>query len=268
METRGFINKYVHFSIDDVYLWLKELHDSKEAYTSMFQHPKFSTLKSLHDEYGAVITLNCFYTDGETAWSLDDMTLKYKQEFTANANWLRLAFHARSKAEHYNEVTDTAGQHYQQLMNAYQSFASAENIDTLGRTHYFSGHLENVKAWQVCTPSARGFLTSDDARELVLYLNKAQREILHSKGTYYDDQERLFFIKSMPRLESWEQPVVQLTEWNDRDDYHSRMQFLAFFTHEQCWSKELVAKINDVFEWAKDRGYQFAFPMDTVHEFK
>ncbi|RAV01285.1 hypothetical protein [Paenibacillus sp. YN15] len=258
-------NKYVHFSIDDVYLWLREIDGQAEVYASLFDHPRLACLKSFHDRYGAVVTFNCFYSDEPAAWNLGQMTTRFKEEFAAHAHWLRLAFHANTRLDNYNDCTvEEARAHYQNAMEALRIFAAEENIDTLGRTHYFSGNLVNARAWREASPGARGFLTSDDSRDVDMYLQEPQRAVLKEKGAYYDENEHFYFLKSMPRLEKWADPVADLSAWSRDPAYAGHMQALAFFTHEQCWTSELETKLDHLFRWAKANEYEFAFPMDRI----
>ncbi|MCI3921132.1 hypothetical protein MO973_12885 [Paenibacillus sp. TRM 82003] len=257
--------KYVHLSIDDVYEWLKQLHDRANEYSSMFEHPRFAELKALQERFGAAITLNCFYTDAHAAWNLGQMTTKYKAEFVRNAGWLRLAFHARCREDHYNRMsgTETARSHYNDLMEAFRSFASGANIDTLGRTHYFSGSLDIARAWRDSRPGATGFLTSDDDRSVVYYLDEEQRNRLQHEWAYYDVVENLHFVKSLPRLETWSDPVADLSRWSKEDAANAgKMRMLAFFTHEQSWNDQLHSRVIDISAWAVGHGYRFAFPVD------
>jgi hypothetical protein len=258
-------NPYVHFSIDDVYLWLREIDSQAEAYTSIFDHPRLACLKSFHDRYGAVVTFNCFYSDEPATWNLGQMTTRFKEEFAAHAHWLRLAFHANTRQDNYNERTvEEARSHYHNAMEAFRTFATDSNIDTLGRTHYNSGNLANVRVWRDSTPGAKGFLASDDGRKLDMYLDEAQREALKQEGVYYDEKEALYFLKTMPRLENWPNPAADLFAWSVDPAYAGKLQALVLFTHEQCWNADMETKLDRVFAWAAANGYEFAHPMDRV----
>lgn len=263
MTTKG--NKYVHFSIDDVYLWLREIDSQAEAYPSIFDHPRLACLKSFHDRSGAVVTFNCFYSDEPATWSLGQMTSRYKQEFAAHAHWLRLAFHANNRLVNYNNcAVEEARSHYQRTMEAIRTFAADANIDTMGRTHYFSGNRANARVWRDGSPRAKGFLTSDDSRKVDMYLDEIQREDLKQEGAYYHEEEELCFLKTMPRLESWADPVADLSAWSVDPAYKGRLEALVLFTHEQCWNADMETKLDRVFSWATANGYEFAFPMDKI----
>jgi hypothetical protein len=258
-------NKYLHFSIDDVYLWLREIDSQAEAYNSIFDHPRLACLKSFHDRYGAVVTFNCFYSDEPATWNLGQMTTRFKEEFAAHAHWLRLAFHANTRQDNYNERTvEEARSQYHNAMEAFRTFATASNIDILGRTHYNSGNLANVRVWRDSSPGAKGFLASDDGRKLDMYLDETQREALKQEGAYYDEKEALYFLKTMPRLENWPDPAADLFAWSVDPAYAGKLQALVLFTHEQCWNADMETKLDRIFAWAAANGYEFAYPMDRI----
>jgi hypothetical protein len=117
--------KYIHFSIDDSIQWLKEL--STSSYVSIFEHSGFAQLKSLHDAYGAVFTIELFYTDG--TWDLSQMSTAYRLEFSRHAHWLKFGFHGLDGVVNYSTLTDTvlATTHYNNLVNAIRLFATGDN---------------------------------------------------------------------------------------------------------------------------------------------
>lgn len=244
--------RYIHFSVDDVIGWLEELDD----YSTLFHHPRFQFLKSIHERYGAVVTLELFYR--KEGFNLSYVTPRFKDEFEKNSNWLRMAFHGYDSQSNYFEIPSIqAKEHYQLVTNAIMTFASQSNIDSIPRTHFFSGTLENVRIWYDSSPRVHGFLTSDDEREHMLYLNKEQRQSLHDTAYYFDQTEQLHFVKSQPRLENWTNPV------HDLNNLNKLMTRLAFFTHEQNWSPAIETKIEALCEWGITKGYRFAFPMDV-----
>jgi hypothetical protein len=79
------------FSIDDNSFFLRDVAHNK--YPSLFDCFYLSMLRDLHRKYGVKFTLNIYYTTG------DDFTLahfpdRYRSEWCANADWMKLAFHA------------------------------------------------------------------------------------------------------------------------------------------------------------------------------
>jgi len=92
-------------SSDDNILFLADITAKKDTYTSIFDNPYLSVYKEAHDLYGAKVHLNLFYAfdraaaacfgDERPDFDLSMMTDKFKAEWEANADWLRLSFHAR-----------------------------------------------------------------------------------------------------------------------------------------------------------------------------
>lgn len=69
---------YMHVSFDDVYSCLQEI--TKNQYASVFEHPFFGDLKAMHDQYGAVFTLNCF-VKGDDGYDIAHSLTRIKPSF-------------------------------------------------------------------------------------------------------------------------------------------------------------------------------------------
>jgi hypothetical protein len=252
--------KYIHFSIDDVCAMLREIIDG--TYESIFDHPEFLLLRKLHDAYGAVFTLELFYETLDGSWNLSMMGERYKPEFQANSDWIRMGFHAYNYQSDYNTIDSVeASSHYNKIFNEIVRFASVRNWDTMPRTHFFSGVLESCRAWRDKKSGINGLLTSDDDRALVYYLNEEQRLIVRNMNCHYDPMERLYFIKTQPRLEKWLNPVGDLERWRKDQSHSERMNELAFFWHEGTAG---IDKVEGICQWGIENGYTFAFPMDKI----
>lgn len=83
--------KRYRFVIDDNSFFLRDI--TRKQYQSLFDCFYLKMLKDLNDTYGARFTLNIYYTTGDD-WNLTRFPDKYRGEWEANADWLRLAFHA------------------------------------------------------------------------------------------------------------------------------------------------------------------------------
>ena len=79
--------------IDDNSFFLRDI--TQKGYDSLFDCFYLKMLKDLHDKYGAMFTLNIYYTTGDD-WNLSQFPDRYRDEWRANASWLRLAFHAHA----------------------------------------------------------------------------------------------------------------------------------------------------------------------------
>ena len=112
--------KKYRISLDDIIWLFQDLTERQNEYKSMFEHPYLDWLKSIHDEFGTKFHLNVYYeTDRNGGFNLTQMTDKYKDEWIANSDWMRLSFHANSDlpARPYANVS------YEQMYFAVNSFA-------------------------------------------------------------------------------------------------------------------------------------------------
>ena len=132
------MTKVTMFFIDDVIWCLRDL--TRKHPDSMFDEPFLGTLKHAHDKYGFKVQLNLFYrTDffyGDDEFTLADVTADYKDEWEANSDWLKLAFHAKQEFPDYPYVNAT----YKTVKN---------NFDAIKREVVrFAG--ENTFSYKVC----------------------------------------------------------------------------------------------------------------------
>lgn len=107
---KGMINmKKAYFYIDDTIWVLRDITRQKPK--SLFDNPFMHMLKTAHDGFGLKVQLNLFYrTDsfyGYDEFSLADVTDAYKDEFSANSDWLKFAFHALEEFPDYPHISAT-----------------------------------------------------------------------------------------------------------------------------------------------------------------
>ena len=81
------------FSIDDNSFFLRDI--AQKRYKSLFDCFYLDALRKLNKKYGAKFVLNIYYTTGKD-FNLTQFPDRYKGQWTDNAAWLRLAFHARA----------------------------------------------------------------------------------------------------------------------------------------------------------------------------
>ena len=91
------------FYIDDVVWLFRDL--ARQRPESLFDNPFLRVLKAAHDKYGMKVQLNCFYRT-DFFYGMDEFTLaetpdRYKAEWQANKDWLRLGFHSLQEFPDY-----------------------------------------------------------------------------------------------------------------------------------------------------------------------
>ena len=113
------MEKLGYFFIDDVIWVFRDIARQKPK--SLFDNEYMKMLKKAHDDNGLTVQLNIFYrTDffyGNDEFTLSEMPDTYKDEFQANKDWLRMAFHAKQEFPDYPYVNAT----YEDVMANYKT---------------------------------------------------------------------------------------------------------------------------------------------------
>lgn len=132
------------FTVDDNIRFLKEL--TARRFEGLFEHPYLNTYKRLHERFGLKVQLNLFYESED--FNLSDMTDKYKAEWQANSDWLKMSFHSRTENERPYEFADYA-EVYRDCQNVKREIVRFASPFSLGKTttvHYCLATCEGLKA--------------------------------------------------------------------------------------------------------------------------
>ncbi|MBE6358648.1 MAG: hypothetical protein E7057_05305 [Lentisphaerae bacterium] len=119
--------KRYQFYIDDHIFVFTDL--ARQRPKSAFDHFYFKGLKNIHDKYGTLFTLNCFYHNAHDEFLLKDMPDIWKSEFQDNADWLKFSFHAYSEFPDrpYAEASaEDIGKDWDMVANEIYRFAGEE----------------------------------------------------------------------------------------------------------------------------------------------
>ncbi|MBR1789667.1 MAG: hypothetical protein IJ762_10875 [Bacteroidaceae bacterium] len=261
------LTKYVHFSLDDCTFWT-DLIDNEATYTSCFENAKLAKLKQFHEEFGIVVTLNCFIVSGD--YSISDVPSKFAAEFAANKDWLRFSFHGTTTTETFGGTDAIV------LKGYYDTFVEAifkmtgtyDCIDRVVRLSSYTGNLENILALRDTNCGITGLLCSDndvnkDVRHSY-YLTEAQDNYLHHHDKLYDVEHNLWFFRTVRRLENSSIPPTAL----NTPLYANFRPFLEIFFHETTGWQSNYSYNNTLkpwFSWLNENGYQHAFTADIMH---
>lgn len=254
--------RYMHVSIDDVIGILEDI--TKSEYKSIFQHHILAFLKSMHDEYGAVFSLYCFYE--KDGWNLSQMTDEFVEEFEKASDWLKLSFHGKNYGSRYDDESikpEQALEHCKQVIEQIIRFAGESSIDTIPRIHFFSGKIKSAQKWRDYL--LKGLLAADDDRKDNVYLDEAQQQELAKYGDWYDVKENLYILKTILRLEAVKEPYYELENTKTAEGSNEQQKKFIIFTHEQYLNnKDMQDKIIQVCKWAKKNNVIFDYPQNHM----
>gem|GEM_PF-3168079 len=256
------ISPYMHMSIDDVNSILRDIHDNRASYTSIFDNANLAFLKSMHEKYGIVVSLYLF--KATSSFDISNMTSKYRVEFADNAHWLKLGFHSRESGVNYNE-TDSATliADYTSVVNAIYTFAVPANLDVIPRFENFGVSLANQKALLASGQPFEGTYGADDSRDLSAGLTGNALTLIQNTDYYFDPKLQLYYPRSETRMDSaTSESIVSQLNVLSRNVANNRV--FGMFWHQGAELRaEQQAAIETAAEWAVDHQIRFDFPQNN-----
>ena len=261
-------------SIDDNIWFLRDIHQNDANYTSIFDNPYLGFLKQVHDEYGTKIHLNLFYeTDG---FNLSQLTDRFKPEWTANADWLRLSFHARGEfpdmpylTAGYQQVADDC----EMVKNEIRRFAGEAVMGPVTTLHWGEATVEGSRALRDAgyVGQLGYFNVDDDLPPVSYYLTVEQRRQLKKRFVWHDTQEGITFVRSSIVIDKKELPdiVPHLDSYANLPS--GQPPYVDFLVHEQyfypfyeAYQPDFRDRVVACARWATEKGYQPAFLGDCI----
>jgi len=271
--------KRYRFSLDDNVRFLSDIAKEPDSFPSLFDHWYLGFWRRMHDEYGTKVHINIYYQEcwsvvgeGEETWfNLSKMPDGYKGEWQANADWLRLSFHAREDKPDriYKDASyDEMAHDFEQVMSEIRRFAGEEVISTFTTVHWAEAPLPACRALR-----ERGiegllglFVTSaPDSTFTRYYLSPEMGQYVAGREAWKDMDEDIVFISCDSVVNGLAlgniEPYLDSVEANPHT-----AEMLELLIHEQYFRKELRIYQPDVFDkvetairWAHARGYEPTF---------
>jgi len=272
-------HKKYRFSLDDNIWFLQNIAKNQHIYKSIFEDPYLTLLKTMHDRYGTKFHVNIYYECPEFGgFNLTQMPDKYKAEWKANSDWMRLSFHANANLPDRPYIRGT----YEQVK--FEHDRVAEQILRFAGEEAFAGPVTTVH-WGDATVDTVRALRSSGIRAMVgtfnyadisgvtikYHLNAEQCAIMNKYGFWYDKEEDMVFFKYG---ESNTQHGALNSIHPTADLFCKKLPiytFREFCLHEQYFYphyKSYYADYYDRFEtsirWAVENGYEPAFVSELI----
>lgn len=267
--------KHYRISSDDNIIFLEEL--TRGNYASIFDHPYLAVYKKAHDLYGAAVQLNLFYefcdaglkklSVNKSYFNLSMMTDKYKEEFKANSDWLKFAFHSKNElarpyanAEPKEILADEEAVRREVIR-----FAGEECYSFLTTTtHYGSGTKECVKALRgIGYRALTGYFVLRDERPRVsYYLDRDTVERVERRDMWLDRETDMLMVR-IDRVLNEEKNEENLKYLQSLTEDPHRGGFISIMIHEQYFYPyyfkhlpDFEALVLDAAKLLYERGYR------------
>lgn len=251
-------------SVDDNGFFLRDI--ARKRYKSLFDSFYLKMLRDLHAKYGTRFVLNLFYTTGDN-FDLSRFPDLYKPEWKDNADWLRLAFHARAEfpdRPYQHEPAEKLIADLDQVAGEIRRFAGEEvyspptvvhwamaQPDALKPLHergvrVLSGYFSRGPAgWDI------NYLV-DDARSD--YLSRHDALMDFASGIVFSRVDIIINATPIEKIASTLEPLA-------RDP--NRAEIMDLFTHEQYfwpfyhnYVPDHPQRMDAALRWVTERGYE------------
>lgn len=276
-------NKF-RLSSDDNILFLKDIAKNQDKYVSIFDNPYLKMYKRAHDATGVCVHLNLFYETGAdtTAEGYFNLTMvpdKYKAEWEANANWLRLSFHSRTNeplwpykhTDHTKITTDC-----KLVMDEIKRFAGEKALAKSTTLHFGSTNVIGVRALRTLGYQnlAAYFEFDNEGNTMVAYhYPKDLVAYLGERDFWKDTEEDVMYCRIDRVLNLAKTVDGNLDVVKEVFKNPTRGKFIELMIHEQYFYETYGAYIpafGDIIlencKWLKEQGYESTFLQDVVAE--
>lgn len=251
------------FTVDDNIRFLKEITAAQPE--SIFEHPYLALFKRLHEKFGLCIQLNLFYEC--EGFDLALMTDRYREEWKANADWLKLSFHSRKENfkpyeySGYDEVFADCDATHREILR----FAGEDSLASTTTIHYCLATHEGLKALRDC--GVRGLLG--------LYgTNKAPRTsyqtstlcagLLRRGDVLHDGDIAYAAIDVILNLFSKEQILEELAPLSDRPEVKVMIHEQYFYPDYHAYQPDFADKLEATFEYLCENGFESTFYQNVI----
>lgn len=249
---------FLHISFDDQISILEDLTNNVGVYSSVFENEFLSKLKTLHNEYGCVFTLNLFVNNGtseaDTTFTLDNMTDAYLSEFVENSDWLKFAYHSKYTGTQSSTMTDLELK--TNIDSAYvniKRFAGSRACDKFIRFGYFNANKSAIN-YLVLTGSINGCLTADDDRTSNTGLTANEITFINKAHEYYDVENDVKYYRTIKRFDNG-----SIIDEVRKQRAISKTTPLVVFSHHLNTEDSYNALV-EVLEYASKVGIKHGYP--------
>lgn len=272
-------------SSDDNIIFLKDITDNKDVYTSIFDNPYLAVYKKAHDLYGANAHINLFYKieDNHPNFSINrgyfDLSMvtdKFRDEWIANSDWLKLNFHSDQeyppepyKNADYKTVLDDCIK----VQNEIIRFAGKETLSEETTVHFGECSPDGIKALRERGIKAlAGYFMLRGSKSFVSYFYpKYMAEHICNRDFWYDSDLDMLYgkIEYVINMGFTPKEIVELL--NITYENKSRGGFMEAMIHEQFFYEDYVNYLPDFEQrilescrFAKEKGFKPAFLIDVL----
>ena len=251
------------FTVDDNIRFLMEIAERYPK--SIFEHPYLSMYRRLHQEFGVRVQLNLFYRTGNFDLSL--MPDTYYSEWEANADWLKLSFHADCEivdpyaSSDYEEVYADCKKVNDEILR----FASPSALAKTTTVHWCQTTCDGVQA--LADHGVLGLLGLFGNRQnpKTSYALPEEYAKALRKGQTLEIGSMSFAAIAVILNNHSEETIIQkLDSLSDRDAIKIMIHEQYFYPDYEGYQPNFEEKLRAAFGFLRKKQYQSVFFEDLV----
>jgi len=255
------------FSIDDNIRFLQDI--AQKQYRSLFDNPYMAFWREMHRKYGAKIHFNIYYE--MPGFNLTGFPDRYRAEWQANRDWIRLSFHARANDPDRPYLNAPAGQvirDYRLVMREIERFAGKELTGPVTTIHWGEATREACIALRqegITTLAGYFELDKNGAPRVSYYLDGDHTRHLGGRDYWKDTSTDLLFVRhdivvNGVKLEN----IVPHLERVAADPHQSEIMELMiheqyFYPDYRAYQPDFRERVEKAIRWASEKGYKPVF---------
>lgn len=246
------------FTIDDNIRFIKELEESGAK--SLFDHPYPAMLRRLHERFGIKIQLNLFYRMPD--FDLSMASDRYKSEWQANADWLKLSFHSEREnvcpyqyAGYLRVLTDCRA-----VQREILRFAGADSLAKTTTVHYCQTLPEGTKALADCGVTGLLGLFGTPQKPSTSYsLDPSTGDALRNGEIVTLDGMAYAAIEMIVNSIKLENILSTLAPFVSRETLRVMIHEQYFYQDYRAYQPDFEEKLVTVFDCLFQNGYENCF---------
>ena len=250
------------YTVDDNIRFLKEINES--GYGSIFDHPYLQMYKRLHEKYGLRVQLNLFYQC--PGFDLSQMTDRYRDEWAANTDWLRLSFHSRLENPRpyenagYDEVFSDCQSVHREILR----FAGEGSLAATTTVHFCLATGEGIAAlWDNGVRGLLGLYGENQQPNRSYQSTVEECARLRAGETVMTDGIAYAGIDIILNCFDTEEILRQLGLLSERSLIKVMIHEQYFYPDYKRYQPEFEQKLDATFSYLLKNGYQSCFFEET-----
>lgn len=254
------------FTVDDNIRCFQQI--AKNRYQSIFDQPYLAMYKRLHDKYGVKVQLNLFYAMKD--FNLSMMPDDYRDEWAANADWLKLSFHSRYENPRPYEFSDydEVYRDCRAVHDEIRRFAGEASLGLTTTIHYCLTTPDGLQA--LIDNGVRGLLglfgTAEQPRESYCLPEAVYGDACRRGDIVTDKDVKFAAIDNI--LNSYadvERTITSLEPYIGRDIVKIMIHEQYFYEDYAHYHPQFEAKLDAALALLQQNGYESRFFEEICH---